>query len=64
MISCDVPAFCSAYLRADTAAMPGGGAPSRGPRGAEGPKKRTPINLSFSPAKTKRGSPPKKKLKQ
>ncbi len=45
--------------------MPGGTPTSLGsPRGPGSPKKRTPIDLSVSPAITKRGSPPKKKLKQ
>jgi hypothetical protein len=65
MISCGFLAFSSASVRAGTAAMPGGDAPSPGPpRGLRSPKKRTPIDLSVSPAKTKQGSPPKKKLEQ
>jgi hypothetical protein len=65
MISCGFLAFSSASMHADTAAMPGGDAPSPGPpRVRRLPKKRIPIDLSVSPAKTMRGSPPNKKLKQ
>ncbi len=42
--------------------MPGEDPPT--PRGPRSPKERTPIDLSVSPSKTKRGSPPKKKLGQ
>ncbi len=42
--------------------MPGEDPPT--PGGPRSPKKRTPIDLSVSPSKTKRGSPPKKKLRQ
>jgi hypothetical protein len=61
MISCGFLTFSSAAVRADTGAMPGGDAPSPVARSH---KKHTPTDMSVSPVRTKRGSPPKKKLKQ
>jgi hypothetical protein len=54
--------FLASLRSASIAAMPGED-PST-PGGPRSPKKRTPIDLSVSPSKTKRGSPPKKKLRQ
>jgi hypothetical protein len=66
MISCVFSRFLAPYCALTQPRCLAEMRPARGPRGAEGRprKKRTPIDLSVSPAKTKRGSPPKKKLKQ
>ncbi len=60
----DFSRFLAPCCAPDTATMPGEAPVTPGaPRGPRLPKKRT-IDLSVSPAKTKRGPPPKKKLKQ